>query len=233
MGSPDLVSTPSHTTLERSQGPRCRSHLEKGHLSLLLPGLSKKLDTGRGSSCESDCPHTSAGAGTGSSSKLGAPVGMEVLPCFHYLKTACTAKCGSMLPCLAGNDLSYSCPCCGFHPPFLLYPYPPSPYFPFSFAFFCLVSFGFFYSTFPFFPTSFCYSFETFSFPCFLIGSVIQETYLEHQGVSRSFQTHFLCALIPPIPQENSVIQRCYKDKGPSAFLPALSIPTVLLKMDF
>lgn len=117
MGSPVLVSTGNQTTLERSRGPRCRSHLEKGHLSLLLPGLSKKLDTGWGSSCESDCPHTGPGAGAGSSSELGAPVGMEVLPCFHYLKTACTAKCGSMLPCLTGNDLSYSHPCHGFHSP--------------------------------------------------------------------------------------------------------------------
>lgn len=47
MGSPDLVSTLNQTTLERSQGPCGRSHLEKGHLSLLLPGLSKKLDTVR------------------------------------------------------------------------------------------------------------------------------------------------------------------------------------------
>lgn len=168
MGSPDLVSTLNQTTLERSQGPHCRSHLEKGHLSLLLPGLSKKLDTGWGSSCESDCPHTGAGAGAGSSSKLGAPVGMEVLPCFHYLKTACTAKCGSMLPCLTGNYLSYSCPCRGFHSPLssctLTLP-PLTSHF--SLAFFCLVSFGFFSFTL-FISTSSCYSLEPFSFLCLL-----------------------------------------------------------------
>lgn len=148
MGSPNLVSTLNQTTLERSRGPRCRSHLEKGHLSLLLPGLSKKLDTGWGSSCESDCPHTGpgAGAGAGSSSELGAPVGMQVLPCFHYLKTACTAKCGSMLPCLTGNDLSYSHSWHGFHSPLssctLTLPPHTSPFLLFSSAWRPLVSFS-------------------------------------------------------------------------------------------
>lgn len=45
---------------------------------------------------------------------LGPLVGIEVLSCFHLLKTACTAKCGSVLPCLTGNDLSCSCSCLAF-----------------------------------------------------------------------------------------------------------------------
>lgn len=97
MGSPDLPSTLNQTPLERLLSPNCRSHLEKGHPSLLLPGLSKKLDTGWGSSSrESDSPHT----GTGSSPMLGAPVGMEVLPCFHLLKRSVQPSVAQHCPAL-------------------------------------------------------------------------------------------------------------------------------------
>lgn len=91
---------------------------------------------GRGSSsCESDCPR----AGAGSSPKLGAPVGIEVLSCVHLLKMVCRAKCCSVLPCLTANDLSCYVPVLSsillFLPPV---PHPPCPYLPFSFAFFQL-----------------------------------------------------------------------------------------------
>lgn len=175
---------------------------------------------GRGSSsCESDCPR----AGAGSSPKLGAPVGIEVLSCVHLLKMVCRAKCCSVLPCLTGNDLSCYVPVLTSIPLFL----PPVPILPvltslFPLLFFCLAPIVLFSSALPFFlhyPLL-----PMFSGLCWVPGD---------SGLCRTpVAFYVLSDPLPPTLQKNSVIRRCLRDNGPSAFLPESPVSAVQFYMD-
>lgn len=120
---PHLFPSLCQKSILKIPGLLCWDHLAQEHLSCLLPGLSKRLEAGWGSSsCESDRPHA------GSSLGLGPQLGAEPLPWLYLPNTRCTAKCGSELPWLTGDPLSGGvCPCRGFYFSFFLFDiHPPS-----------------------------------------------------------------------------------------------------------
>lgn len=126
----------------------------------------------------------------------------------------CRAKCCSVLPCLTGNDLSCYVPVLTSIPLFLPpVPHPPCPYLPFSFAFFLLGPNCFLLLCFSFFPAlpSSPYVFW------FVLGSRRPRPVPYTSG----FQTRFRQ------PSRKTVIRRCLRDNGPSAFLPESPVSAV------